>query len=59
MRWRKSSYSGQAGNCLEAGGDTVDVIPIRDSKTPHGPTLLLPADAWADFIRNVKDERFG
>ncbi|MGW2366576.1 DUF397 domain-containing protein [Streptomyces sp. NPDC001667] len=58
-RWRKSSYSGQGGNCLEAGGGTVGIIPIRDSKAPDGPTLLVPADAWGDFIRNVKDERFG
>ena len=35
-RWRKSSYSGQEGSCVELG-HKFDVV--RDSKNPDGPTL--------------------
>ncbi|GAA0332825.1 DUF397 domain-containing protein [Streptomyces blastmyceticus] len=49
--WRKSSYSdGVGGSCLEIADCISDLVPVRDSKTPHGPTLLFPARAWADFI---------
>ncbi|MFD5200071.1 DUF397 domain-containing protein [Streptomyces sp. NPDC058375] len=26
------------------------VVPVRDSKNPHGPVLALPAAAWTAFI---------
>ncbi|MEU3751792.1 DUF397 domain-containing protein [Streptomyces olivoreticuli] len=52
--WHKSSYSGggdEAGDdCLEIADSIPDLVPVRDSKTSHGPTLLFPARAWADFI---------
>jgi hypothetical protein len=35
-RWRKSSYSGQDGSCVELA-HTFDAV--RDSKTPDGPAL--------------------
>ncbi|MFI1183107.1 DUF397 domain-containing protein [Streptomyces sp. NPDC020799] len=57
--WRKSSYSGHQGDCIQVVDGIADLIPLRDSKAPDGPTLLVPTDAWGDFIRNVKDERFG
>ncbi|MFD8548308.1 DUF397 domain-containing protein [Streptomyces sp. NPDC059649] len=34
------------------------VVPVRDSKDPHGPVLLVPAGGWASFIAAVKDEAF-
>ncbi|UNO40304.1 DUF397 domain-containing protein [Streptomyces sp. MST-110588] len=48
--WRKSSYSGASGgNCLEfaAGHENV---PVRDSKDPRGPVLLLSTSAWTEFV---------
>ncbi|WP_329255660.1 DUF397 domain-containing protein [Streptomyces canus] len=30
------------------------LVPVRDSKTPTGPTLLLPAIAWTPFITALK-----
>ncbi|MGQ0838169.1 DUF397 domain-containing protein [Actinokineospora sp.] len=41
-RWRKSSHSGQEGDCVELA-HTLDTV--RDSKNPHGPTLTanIPA----------------
>ncbi|GGL70819.1 hypothetical protein GCM10010129_12940 [Streptomyces fumigatiscleroticus] len=54
--WRKSSYSGpEAGNCLEVRADDPVGIPVRDSKVPDGPALLLPATSWTAFVTAVKD----
>ncbi|MEU3852713.1 DUF397 domain-containing protein [Streptomyces sp. NPDC029554] len=55
-RWRKSSYSGgSGGNCLEVAGGHPTVVPVRDSKNPHGPKLVFRATAWAAFVANLKD----
>ncbi|MFF3827470.1 DUF397 domain-containing protein [Streptomyces griseus] len=29
------------------------VVPVRDSKNPTGPALVLPAAAWSTFIEAV------
>ena len=54
--WRKSSYSGSTGgNCVEAApGFVAGVVPVRDSKDPHGPALLFTAAAFASFVAAVK-----
>ncbi|MFJ1595705.1 DUF397 domain-containing protein [Streptomyces sp. NPDC088261] len=52
--WVKSSFSGTGGNnCLEwAPGHTTstDLVPVRDSKNPTGPALLLTPTAWSTFV---------
>ncbi|MFH9083500.1 DUF397 domain-containing protein [Streptomyces sp. NPDC017673] len=53
--WFKSSYSnGDGGNCVEVADNIPGVIPVRDSKLPHGPVLLLPPTAWTPFITSLK-----
>ncbi|TFE48715.1 DUF397 domain-containing protein [Streptomyces sp. ICN441] len=55
-RWRKSSYSnGSGGNCVEVADGLAGVVPVRDSKMPDGPHLVVPARAWASFVRALKD----
>lgn len=55
-RWRKSTYSnGSGGDCLEVADGVTGVVPVRDSKNPHGPALLIRAEAWAAFVGNVGD----
>ncbi|WP_129309476.1 DUF397 domain-containing protein [Streptomyces sp. L2] len=55
--WRKSSYSNESGgNCLEVADDIPGLVPVRDSKRPHGPALLLTAAAWAPFVAALKAE---
>jgi hypothetical protein len=64
--WRKASYSGRVGNCIElnwrrstfsgAGNDCVELrcdrAAIRDSKNVTGPTLVLPnVPALVNFVR--------
>ncbi|MEU0584021.1 DUF397 domain-containing protein [Streptomyces sp. NPDC006132] len=29
--------------------DTPDVVPVRDSKNPDGPVLLVTRSAWSAF----------
>ncbi|WP_327691273.1 DUF397 domain-containing protein [Streptomyces sp. NBC_00461] len=54
-RWRKSSYSGGGGdNCLEVADGHPTLVPVRDSKAPHGPKLVFRAEAWSAFVDDVK-----
>ncbi|MFF8786984.1 DUF397 domain-containing protein [Streptomyces sp. NPDC015125] len=53
--WRKSSYSdGNGGSCVEVSDDRPGIVPVRDSKTPHGPALVFPATGWTAFVDAVK-----
>ncbi|MFJ4841125.1 DUF397 domain-containing protein [Streptomyces sp. NPDC088746] len=54
--WRKSSHSNQDGGaCVEVSDDFAAVVPVRDSKCPHGPALTFAADGWSSFVSAVKD----
>lgn len=58
--WRKSSYSNSdGGQCVEVSDAFPDVIPVRDSKNPHGPALTFAADGWSSFVSAVKDGSVG
>ncbi|MFE1962648.1 DUF397 domain-containing protein [Streptomyces sp. NPDC059479] len=53
--WRKSSYSNtNGGNCVEITEDFPGIVPVRDSKTPNGPALIIPAGSWTTFITAFK-----
>jgi hypothetical protein len=53
--WRKSSYSGGAGNCVEVGGGHgAQHVGVRDSQDPEGPALILSPRAWRAFVGHVK-----
>ncbi|WP_307806857.1 DUF397 domain-containing protein [Streptomyces sp. FH025] len=60
LTWRKSSYSGDnGGECVEVAlASLPGAVPVRDSKDPHGPTLVFPASAWESFIAAVRDGEF-
>ncbi|MFB4194693.1 DUF397 domain-containing protein [Streptomyces carpaticus] len=32
-------------------------LPVRDSKSPHGPVVFFPAAAWSAFIADLKNTR--
>jgi hypothetical protein len=53
VQWRKSSYSGNSGNCVEVT-DLDGNVAVRDSKDRDGPVLLFAADVWARFIAETK-----
>jgi Domain of unknown function (DUF397) len=51
--WRKSSYSGANGSCVEtASGDSV--VMVRDTTNRDGGTLTFAADAWRAFAAELK-----
>ncbi|MFE6691389.1 DUF397 domain-containing protein [Streptomyces sp. NPDC057743] len=53
--WRKSTYSNPDGaNCIEVSDSLPNLVPVRDSKTPHGPALVFPAANWSAFVAAVK-----
>jgi hypothetical protein len=55
--WRKSTYSGGDGaDCLEVSPDFPALVPVRDSKNPHGPKLAFRAEAWTAFVANLKHD---
>jgi uncharacterized protein DUF397 len=53
-KWRKSSRSNQAGNCVEVALNLVEVVGVRDSKDPDGPALAFDTPAWAAFAASLK-----
>ncbi|MEV8340845.1 DUF397 domain-containing protein [Streptomyces niveus] len=54
-RWRKSSYSNSDGGaCVEVSDDFAAVVPVRDSKNPHGPAIAFGASGWVSFVSAVK-----
>ncbi|MFF3391727.1 DUF397 domain-containing protein [Streptomyces sp. NPDC002669] len=60
--WVKSSYSGGGGSCVEwapAHASVTGMVPVRDSKVPHGPVLAVPAASFALFVAGVKAGEFG
>ncbi|MEU9211694.1 DUF397 domain-containing protein [Streptomyces sp. NPDC048415] len=55
-RWRKSTYSnGEGGDCVEVAQGIPGVVPVRDSKVPDGPVLLVNPLAWTAFVGAVTE----
>lgn len=55
--WRKSSYSNSdGGSCVEVPHDHPTDIPVRDSRTPHGPALIFPSTGWTAFLSAIKND---
>ncbi|MGD0607846.1 MAG: DUF397 domain-containing protein [Streptosporangiaceae bacterium] len=53
-KWRKSSYSGGQGNCIEVADDDSRVM-VRDTKQAgQGPVLTVGSAAWRSFMAKVK-----
>jgi hypothetical protein len=53
-RWRRSSYSGNGGNCVEVAA-LPDTLAVRDSKDKSGPVLRFTAESWRAFTETIKD----
>jgi len=57
--WRKSSYSGGNGACVEIAVPDAANIAVRDSKDPEGPQLHFSNEAWAAFATAAASGVFG
>ncbi|WP_405808353.1 DUF397 domain-containing protein [Streptomyces sp. NBC_00210] len=53
--WRKSRHSnGEGGSCVEVIDNIPGVVPVRDSKNPTGPVLVIGAASWTAFVEGVR-----
>jgi hypothetical protein len=53
MDWRKSSYSGANGSCVETASGEGAVM-VRDTTNRDGGTLSFTADAWRMFMTGIR-----
>ena len=53
MDWRKSSYSGANGSCVETATGN-GVVLVRDTTNRHGGTLAFTAGAWQAFLETLR-----
>lgn len=59
LTWRKSSLSnGTGGDCVEVADNLPGIVAVRDSKDPHGPTLIFNPSEWKAFVSGVKGGEF-
>jgi len=56
--WRKSTYSGGNGSCVEIAG-LGTAAAVRDSKDRNGPKLIFAADEWRSFVESIKADKHG
>ena len=51
--WRKSTKSGNNGQCVEVADLHDGGRAVRDSKDKNGPVLHFTAGEWAAFLEGV------
>ncbi|MFD7585176.1 DUF397 domain-containing protein [Kitasatospora sp. NPDC059811] len=54
VQWKKASASNPNDNCVEVAASITGIVPVRDSKDPHGPALSFSPEAWQSFIAAVQ-----
>ena len=52
--WRKSSYSGANGNCVEFAPFGADEVAVRNSRDPEGAVLFFDRAEMGAFLAAVK-----
>jgi hypothetical protein len=52
LRWQRSSFC-STGGCVEVARESRSVH-VRDTHDPEGARLVVPIDAWREFIDRIK-----
>ncbi|GAA1906424.1 hypothetical protein GCM10009837_32380 [Streptomyces durmitorensis] len=47
--WRRSSFSGYSGDCVEVAFEREAVL-VRDSQNPSGPRVVFSGKRWQAFL---------
>jgi hypothetical protein len=58
LRWRKSSFSGNGGDCVEVGTGLLGKVAIRDTKRREDGMHIVTSEAFAALLDDVKSGRF-
>ncbi|WSA12854.1 DUF397 domain-containing protein [Micromonospora sp. NBC_01813] len=53
-QYRKSTRSDSTGSCVEVATNLPDVVLVRDSKDPAGPSLSFGPHSWTSFVSTRK-----
>lgn len=54
--WRKSSYSGTDGDCVEVGSERTPhhtTVGVRDTKSRDTGQLGFSGQAWHEFVQFI------
>jgi len=54
IEWRKSQRSGGQGDACVEVARFPTAVGVRDSKDPHGPTLVLSQRAWRALVHDLR-----
>ena len=54
VAWRKSSFSGAVGNCVEIAPLSDDRVAVRNSRHPNGPALVYTWTELTALVAGVK-----
>ncbi|MGH3899916.1 MAG: DUF397 domain-containing protein [Pseudonocardiaceae bacterium] len=58
LHWRKSSYSGTSGNCVDVADLADGGRAVRDCKDLAGLILTFTAAEWTAFTAGVRSGDF-
>jgi hypothetical protein len=59
VSWRKSTFTGNNGQCVEIADLPGGAVAIRDSKSPDREALRFTSQEWAAFLSGVHAGEFG
>ncbi|KAF4408242.1 MULTISPECIES: DUF397 domain-containing protein [Streptomyces] len=51
--WKKSSYSGANGQCVEVAARVPGSVSVRDSKDTGRPALSFSECSWEAFLSEI------
>ncbi|OLB76559.1 MAG: hypothetical protein AUI14_18490 [Actinobacteria bacterium 13_2_20CM_2_71_6] len=57
LEWKKSSWCGEQGSCVEIAIAT-DGVFVRRTNDREAPVLCFPHLAWADLIAGIRNGDF-
>ncbi|MFH8518784.1 DUF397 domain-containing protein [Streptomyces gelaticus] len=53
--WQKSSYCAQGNSCVHVAALSPGTVGLTESADPAGAVLRTTPDAWAAFVRTLKE----